>query len=212
LKLYIFGTKKNAEMALFYFDRDYPHFEIAGFVEDAPSVSKVYGYPVLETEDFIQSCPPDECRLFAPLTSSSSRKFIFEKFKHLGYSFASYVSPDAILWKPEVVGENCFIQELNNIQFGTVVGDNCLFWAGNHIGHHSAIGSHTTFTSHVVMSGGCEIGEQCYFGVNVTIGDGLSICNDTFVGMGSLVTKNILEPGLYVGAPAKRIRSADSVL
>ena len=212
MNLFIFGTKRNAELAKFYFQRDYPNFNLVGFVEDRPECKEAFGLPVFETEQFIKLYPAGECLLFAPLTRSSARKRVYERFKSLGYKFASYVSPSASIWDPEIVGENCFIQELNNIQFGTFIGENCLFWAGNHIGHHGVIGAHTTFTSHVVLSGGCTIGEQCYFGVNSTIGDGLNLCNNIFVGMGAVVTKSLAQEGVYVGSPAKFLRSSDQII
>lgn len=212
MDLFIFGTKRNAEIAKFYFQRDYPNFNLVGFVEDSPDCLEAFSLPVLETEQFIKLYPAGSCLLFAPLTKGSSRKNVYERFKRLGYSFANYISPDASIWDPEIVGENCFIQELNNIQFGTFIGDNCLFWAGNHIGHHGVIGAHTTFTSHVVLSGGCTIGNLCYLGVNSTIGDGLNLCDRVFVGMGAVVTKSLKQEGVYVGSPAKFLRSSDQII
>ena len=61
--------------------------------------------------------------------------------KALGYTLASYVSPRAVWWpQTTAIGENCFIQELNNIQPQVKLGDDVFLWAGNHIGHHSVIG------------------------------------------------------------------------
>ena len=212
MDLYIFGTKRNAEMAKFYFERDYPQYNLMGFIEDNPSIDEAYGLQVFQTDMFLKTIFPEHCLIFAPITTSSLRKVIFQKFKSCGYSFASYISPDSNIWNIDAVGENCFIQEFNNIQFGSYISDNCLLWAGNHIGHHGKIGSHTTFTSHVTLSGGCTIGNECYFGVNSTIGDGLSICDMSFIGMGSLVTKDIIQSGVYVGAPARWLKSSKGII
>ena len=212
MDLYIFGTKRNAEMASFYFTRDYPDLNFCGFIEDSPLEVAAFGFPVFSSADFLGTVAPGEAVLFAPLTKGSERKEVFLRFKALGYIFASYVSPRAEIWDLSLVGENCYIQEFNNIQYGTYFGDNCLFWAGNHIGHHGTIGSHVTFTSHCVLSGGCTIDELCYFGVNSTVGDGLNICASVFLGMGGLVNKSISEEGIYVGAPARRIRSSAEII
>lgn len=210
--LYIFGTKKNAEMAKFYFQRDCPQYKLIGFIEDTPEEDLVYGLPVISSADYLKKEQIIKGDIFAPLTSSSARKKIFKKFKSQGCSFASYISPQAHVWNRNALGENCFVQEFNNIQYGTRIGDNCLFWAGNHVGHHGNIGSHNTFTSHVVLSGSCNIDQMCYFGVNSTIGDGLHICSSVFVGMGSVITKNVTEEGVYIGVPARRIKSSEAVI
>lgn len=212
MDLYIFGTQKNAEMASFYFKRDYPNLNFRGYIEDAPLEKTAFGAPVLSSADCIENIAPDDALLFAPLTRSSSRKEVFQRFKNLGYTFASYVSPKAEVWDLSIIGENCYIQEFNNIQYGTYIGDNCLFWAGNHVGHHGSIGSHVTFTSHCVLSGGCTIDDLCYFGVNSTVGDGLSICSAVFLGMGAMITKSISEEGIYVGEPARRIKSSSDLI
>lgn len=210
--VFIFGTKNNAEMAKFYFERDCPNKRIIGFIEDEPEGELAFGCPVYRTADFLDSKNQHNALIFAPLTSSSGRRHVFQKFKSHGYTFANYISPSATVWSESAIGENCFVQELNNIQFGTYVGDNCLFWAGNHIGHHGVIGCHTTFTSHVVLSGGCTIGSDCYFGVNSTVGDGLTVAPSVFVGMGATVTKDIRVEGLYVGTPARRVKSSDGIM
>lgn len=212
MDLYIFGTQKNAEMAGFYFSRDYPDLNFRAYIEDTPLRKTAFGAPVLASADFLENTNPTDVLLFAPLTRGSSRKEVFLRFKNLGYTFASYISPKAEVWDLSIIGENCYIQEFNNIQYGTYMGDNCLLWAGNHIGHHGSIGSHVTFTSHCVLSGGCKIDDLCYFGVNSTIGDGIAVCSGVFLGMGAMITKSISEEGIYVGSPARRIKSSSAII
>lgn len=50
-----------------------------------------------------------------------------------------------------------------------------------------------------------NIGNKVYIGSNATILP-ISICDDVVVGAGAVVTKNITEPGTYVGNPAKRLK------
>jgi len=55
--------------------------------------------------------------------------------------------------------------------------------------------------------GGTVIGKGAYIGTNVVIGPGLKIAPGTIVGALSFVAKNIEEPGVYVGIPAKKLRA-----
>jgi acetyltransferase-like isoleucine patch superfamily enzyme len=50
-----------------------------------------------------------------------------------------------------------------------------------------------------------KIGNNVSIGSNATILP-VEICDFTVVGAGSVVTKNITEPGIYAGNPAKKIR------
>ena len=51
-----------------------------------------------------------------------------------------------------------------------------------------------------------QIGNSVSIGSNATILP-ISICDKVVIGAGSVVTKNITEPGVYVGNPAKKIKS-----
>ena len=53
--------------------------------------------------------------------------------------------------------------------------------------------------------------ESTYIGNRVSIGSNatilpVNICNDVVIGAGSVVTRDITEPGIYAGNPARFIR------
>lgn len=76
----------------------------------------------------------------------------------------------------------------------------------NSTGHELLIGEHVT-VGHGVILHGCTIGDYCLIGMGAIIMDGVMIPNYTIIGAGSLVSPNkILEPGLWVGNPAKKKR------
>lgn len=54
-------------------------------------------------------------------------------------------------------------------------------------------------------SGKVKIGNNVFIGMNSIILKGVTICDDVIIGAGSLVNKNISEPGVYAGNPAKFI-------
>ena len=56
------------------------------------------------------------------------------------------------------------------------------------------------------ISGNIILGSRVLIGTGAQILQGLTICDDTIVGAGAVVTKNITEPGTYVGIPARRIK------
>lgn len=50
-----------------------------------------------------------------------------------------------------------------------------------------------------------KLGDRVSVGTNATVLP-VSICDDVVIGAGSVVTRNITEPGIYAGNPAKKIR------
>jgi len=117
------------------------------------------------------------------------------------------------------IGDNSFIGPFVEIQKGVEIGDNCKIQSHSFICELVKIGTNC-FIGHGVMfindllhtgpAGGDRskwketvIGEYVVIGSNATIFP-VNICNNVTIGAGSVVTKNITEPGIYFGNPAKK--------
>ena len=211
-KVIIFGTLDTAELAHYYLTND-SEYVIEAFTVNEKYLNNPFfkprgsekDYPVVPFEKINEIYPPDDFYLFSPMTGvkmNTIRKTIYEEGKRKGYDFISYVSSKATVFNNEI-GENCFILEDNTLQPFTNIGNNVVLWSGNHIGHHGKIDDHVFFTSHIVMSGHCHIKERAWIGVNSTIRDFTTIGEGCLIGMGSLVTKDTLDGGFYLGSPAR---------
>lgn len=74
------------------------------------------------------------------------------------------------------------------------------------IGHDTRVGEFFTTAPGAKISGNCEIENCVYIGTNSSIREKIKITNNVTVGLNSGVVKNINEPGVYVGSPAKKIK------
>ena len=89
----------------------------------------------------------------------------------------------------------------------TVIEENCKIGHGVLVGHNCIIGKRNILTDTATVYGSVHTGNDCYISGNTIIRDHLTLADNTFIGMGSVVTKSILEPGwIYVGNPAKPLR------
>jgi acetyltransferase-like isoleucine patch superfamily enzyme len=120
------------------------------------------------------------------------------------------------------IGDNCFIGPFVEIQGGAVIGNNSKIQSHAFVCDMVTIGS-DCFISHGVMfindtfsTGGpagrdrkkwksTVIGNHVSIGTNATILP-VKIVDDVVIGAGSVVTKDILEPGIYVGNPCRRLK------
>jgi sugar O-acyltransferase (sialic acid O-acetyltransferase NeuD family) len=209
-RIVIFGVGQLAEVAQFYLTHDSPH-EVAAFTVDGEYVKSDThaGLPVVPFERVQESYPPDDFRMFVPVSYRRRNKLRESKYreaKEKRYELISYVSSRAFTWPGLVVGDNCFIFESNVIQPFVEIGNNVILWSGNHIGHHSRIGDHCFIASHVVVSGAVTIEPYCFLGVNATIRDGITVARECIIGAGSLILENTEPRGVYVGAAAARAR------
>lgn len=72
------------------------------------------------------------------------------------------------------------------------------------LGHDSVVGNNNVFLPSCNISGSIKIGSGVLVGAGAQILPGLSICDHTVIGAGAVVTKDILEPGTYMGIPARK--------
>jgi sugar O-acyltransferase (sialic acid O-acetyltransferase NeuD family) len=181
----------NANVAAFTINKEY-------ITQDT-----FHNLPIIPFEEIENHYPPSTHYLFAPVTNNELREKIYNEGKQKEYEFYTYVSPNCTNYALSI-GENCFILEDNTLQPFTTIGNNVILWSGNHIGHHSKIEDNIFFTSHVVMSGHCHIKKGAFLGVNSTLRDGIIIGENSIIGMGSLVTKNVPDNETWIGSPAKK--------
>lgn len=121
------------------------------------------------------------------------------------------------------IGDNCFIGPFVEIQKSVVIGSNCKIQSHAficelvEIGNHCFISHGTKFINDLFQTGGpaqgdksrwksTKIGNHVSIGTNATILP-VTISDNVVVGAGSVVTKDIIEPGIYAGNPARKIKN-----
>jgi acetyltransferase-like isoleucine patch superfamily enzyme len=119
-------------------------------------------------------------------------------------------------------GNNCFVGPFVEIQKGVKVGANTKIQSHSFvcelvtIGKDCFIGHGVMFINDIFSKGGPAKGDKNYWketiiGNNVSIGSNatilpVNICDNVVIGAGSVVTKNIISPGVYIGNPAKKLK------
>jgi sugar O-acyltransferase (sialic acid O-acetyltransferase NeuD family) len=208
-KLVIVGEGETAELAYEYFTYD-SNFDVVAFSAEKAYIKKdaLFGLPIIPFEDIENLYDPKKYKMFIAISFTELNRVrtrLYKQAKNKGYSFASYVSSKAFIWRNVEIGENCFIMENNVLQYHVKIGNNVVLWSGNHVGHRSVIGDNCFVSSHVTISGFCEIGESCFLGVNSCLAGGVKVAKDCIIGAGAVVVKDTCEGKIYVGNPAKAL-------
>lgn len=58
-----------------------------------------------------------------------------------------------------------------------------------------------------MVSADIRIGDGCWLGTNVIVMPGVTIASGCIIGAGSVVTRDTVPDGVYVGSPARRVRT-----
>lgn len=121
------------------------------------------------------------------------------------------------------IGDHSFIGPFVEIQKQTTIGHHCRVQSHTFIcelvtiGNHCFIGHGVMFINDLFSEGGpaggdktkwkyTNIGNHVSIGSNATILP-VNICDHVVIGAGAVVTKDITEPGIYAGNPARLKRS-----
>lgn len=117
----------------------------------------------------------------------------------------SFVGPFVEIQKDVTIGARCKIQSHAFVCELVTIGDDCVVAHG------------VMFINDLFATGGPAMGDRSLWkatriGNNVSIGSNatvlpVSICDNVVIGAGSVVTKDIVEPGIYAGNPARKIRT-----
>lgn len=117
----------------------------------------------------------------------------------------TFVGPFVEVQREVIIGARCKIQSHAFICELVTIGDDCF------------VGHGVMFVNDLFRTGGpargdktqwrsTSIGSHVSIGSNVTILP-VKICDRVVIGAGSVVTRDITAPGIYVGNPARLIRS-----
>jgi acetyltransferase-like isoleucine patch superfamily enzyme len=105
-----------------------------------------------------------------------------------------------------IFGDNVIIGPYALIERGcfdsTIIGNGVTIDGLCVIGHNCVIGENTAMASGTGIGGSSIVGKNCWFGTNSTVRNGVKICDNVVLGIGSVIVKDITEPGIYAGVPA----------
>jgi len=116
----------------------------------------------------------------------------------------TFIGPFVEIQKSVTIGKHCKIQSHSFICELVTIGDNCFV-------SHGVVFINDLFTSGGPAGGKKNLWKSTTIGNNVSLGSNstilpVTICDNVVVGAGSVVTKNIDEPGIYAGNPAKKLK------
>jgi acetyltransferase-like isoleucine patch superfamily enzyme len=117
----------------------------------------------------------------------------------------TFIGPYVEIQKDVSIGDNCKVQSHTFICELVTIGNNCFI-------AHGVMFINDPFIKNGPARGDKNFWKKTVIGNDVSIGSNatimpVNICDRAVIGAGSVVTKDITKPGVYVGNPAKLIRT-----
>lgn len=165
-----------------------------------------------ETEDSsLQDVPVTRTLVDAEVIIGVGTPFLQERFAGLAapvqaFSYVSQHAHIADITNRTKIGKGTIVAPGCILTTDIQIGEFCVVNINTTIGHNTSIGNYCNISPGVHLSGNIKMGHRCNIGTGAVVREKISICDDVVVGMGAAVVKDITEPGVYVGCPAKKVK------
>lgn len=174
----------------------------AVFFDEKPELQgkTLMGIPVISGKDF----DPARYEVVIAVGEPGTRKKIAESLpKETRY--ATLIHPSAIVMDDVEIGEGSIVTAGCILTCNIRMGKHAHLNLHTTVGHDCSIGDYFTTAPGVHISGECILGHCVYFGTNASVRQGIRIADETTIGMGGVVVKNIDDRGVYIGNPLKKL-------
>lgn len=178
--------------------------EVVGFLDDNLDIQNdiiYFNKKVLGTTNDIEKYK--DYYFVIGIGNNNIRKKLAEKYNLKWYTA---IHPSAVIGNNVTIGEGSVIMPGVVINTDTSIGSHCIINTSSSIDHDNVIDNYVHISPGSHLCGTVKVGEESWICAGVTVINNINIINNSIVGAGSVVVKNIEKSGTYVGIPVKRIK------
>lgn len=184
-------------------------YDIIGIIDQPDKKGdKVLSYEVIGNDDdipmFIKSCP-NFLITVGQIKSAALRNKLYNIIKKAGGHLPVIVSPMAYVSQHACIAEGSIVMHHAIVNAGAQLGSCCIINTKSLIEHEVEIGDFSHVSTGACINGQVSIGEHCFVGSNAVIVNNISIGDFVVISAGALVLKNLMNQGVYIGNPIKKI-------
>lgn len=208
-KIVIVGSGGFAKEVAFLIDeinKEENEWDFLGFIDE--NIGEFNGkYKVFNNDDWLKNTENKIYVVFGIGDPALLKKLATNFNRNKNLTFPNLIHPNVVGdWSQISFGEGNIICAGNNFTTDIKIGSFNVFNLDCTVGHDVLIDSFNVINPSVNISGGVSLGKEILIGTGVQILQYKNITDCVIIGAGAVVTKDIVESGVYVGSPAKRIK------
>jgi sugar O-acyltransferase (sialic acid O-acetyltransferase NeuD family) len=185
-------------------------FIIKGIIDVPEKVGQtILGYPIIGSDNNLKNIVSKYENFHITIgfiKNAELRNKLFKEIKSFGRKFPNIISPKAYVSKHSTIGVGTIILHGAIINADAKVGNNCIINNQVLVEHDVIVSDNTHISTGAKINGECFIGENCFVGSGTIINHCVKVNSDIIIGSGSMVRKDIIEPGIYAGNPLRKIK------
>lgn len=180
-------------------------WESIAFLDDDTNVKTSIGLDVIGTSSDVSKYI-NEYEIFIGIGNNVTRRRMHRMLETLGASIPVLVHPNAIIGEQVQIETGAVIMAGVVINSCTKIGKGSIINTGSTVDHDNKIGDFVHISPGAHLAGTVEVGAGSWLGIGCIVNNNLNITRECKTGAGSVVVKNLTEPGVYVGIPVRRIK------
>jgi sugar O-acyltransferase (sialic acid O-acetyltransferase NeuD family) len=209
----IIGAGPHAEVVIDIIETE-NIFNIIGIIDSKKEIGySLNGYEVIgRQEDIVAICKNFNTKSgIICIGDNWNRKIVSELILSLipDFDFITTIHPKAIISSRCSIGKGSVIMPGVTININAKIGNFCIINTNSSFEHYCSLGNYSSISAGVTTGGFVNIGILSAIALGVTIFDRINIGDNTVVGSGSLVTKDLPSDVLAYGVPAVIIRKRE---
>lgn len=208
MDVFVIGAGGHSKIVLEILEED-PSINIKGLLDDNKALhgKQVMGYPILGAIDGMGHLFSKGIGFVISIGNNGLRCRLADRLKDLGFHQVSAISKHAVISGKARVGAGVIINPGVVIHPDVTIDDDVVLGMNATISHDSVIGRGAHLSPGVHITGNARVGALADLGAGVVVIPQRSVGEGTIVGAGAVVTKDLPQGVVAVGAPAKPIKS-----
>lgn len=208
--IFIFGASGHGRSTLNIIQSE-QKYSLIGFIDSIKTVGSDYcGYPILGREsDIGKLIQSHEVKYFIIAIGDNYQRFAAAERIQKSYpslDLVTSIHPSAVISSDVTIGAGSVIMPHVTVVSGCRIGKGCILNTKSSLDHDSVMGDWSSLAPGVTTGGNVKIGIRSSIGLGTNIIEKIEIGQDTVIGAGSLVLKNISDRLLAYGSPCKAVR------
>ena len=147
----------------------------------------------------------DETDFFVAIGNNATREKVQDKLIEQGLNVVILIHPSATIGTDVEIGIGTAVMAGVVINSSTKIGKGCIINTSSSLDHDNVIEDYVHISPGGKAAGSVEIGKGTWLGIGSVVSNNVNICSGCKVGAGTVVVKDITEPGTYVGVPVRRV-------
>ena len=177
-------------------------WNILGFIDDNLNVSCAVSSKYKIVDSISNHIPRRNTYYAKGIATPAVKKAIAEMLMNRGAEFVSIIHPSTKIYSEIPLGKGTITYPNAKISTGCKVGD-FVNIQSTIVGRDVTIEDYVTVSSSCGITGGVKLREGCFLADHAVIAVGLEVGKDAYVGIGSVVIRDVKEGTKVFGNPAR---------